>query len=118
MVFGPDGVGKSDLIRLAQSKGIPAYDVEAFGHNYEDRKKGFKVLESMEKSDYILFGAADLKLADINPFMKTVLLLPPNYDQLIEKSDQYDYVLDDVNVNFSLLKDILIKTNCPKEYLF
>ena len=142
ILFGPPGVGKTDIIRLAQSKDIPAYDIEAFGHDYEDRKKGFRVIDAMDKSDYVIFASSDLKLNDINPFMKTVLLLPEKddylkriaksafeyqpwhgmtplqaYEYFADNRNKFDMVFFDVVASMDFLKEILIKTDCPGRYL-
>lgn len=37
-LFGPPGVGKSTLIKLALEKGIVAYDLEDEGDSLEERK--------------------------------------------------------------------------------
>ena len=76
-LFGPPGVGKSTLIKIAREKGIIAYDLEEEGETLEERKNSLKRILESEMSEFILFGSADLGPKDFPDNTQTILLLPP-----------------------------------------
>jgi guanylate kinase len=134
-LFGPPGVGKSDLIRLAQESDIEAYDIETFGHSYEERKAGLIKVLGQVRGPYVLFGAADMKIKDFPVGTKTILLLPPileyknrveqrdkeyphkagqddlgAFKRFFEREEKFDIVFREVVSDKTLLNEILNKT--------
>jgi len=70
-IFGPPGVGKSTLIKLAIKRGIKAFDFEDLPE--EEVKEIFKEVSA----DIVLYGAAGLQPYDFPQDVELVLVLPP-----------------------------------------
>lgn len=89
-LFGPPGVGKSTLIKLATEKGISAYDLEGEANTLEDRKKALKEILDKKTADLVIIGSADLGPKDYPNYVETILLLPPkdHYMQRVKKRDE------------------------------
>ena len=87
-IFGPPGVGKSTLIKIALKKGIKAYNFEDFPS--EKRLNTAKEVFEEEFDNIVLFNAANLQPKDFPTDVELVLLLPPKvvYLERLKKRDQ------------------------------
>ena len=94
ILYGPPGVGKSSIIKLAQQRGIESIDIEKLGHSYEERKTEMLKVFKQLSSGLVICGAADMKQADFPVNTRSVLLLPDNetYERRLEhRNDEYPH---------------------------
>lgn len=96
-LFGPPASGKSTLIKEFKKLGIKAYDIERCGDSYNERKINFNKILKKEKSNYIIFGTADMKITDFPKNTIKILLLPPiniYKSRLKERNRKYPHKKD------------------------
>lgn len=74
-IFGPPGVGKSTLIKLAIKRGIKTFDFEDFSE--EEVLKRAKEIFKKVSGGIVLYGAAGLQPYDFPQDVELVLVLPP-----------------------------------------
>ncbi|XOB40518.1 MAG: GTPase [Candidatus Nealsonbacteria bacterium] len=88
-IFGPPGVGKSTLIKLAIKRGIKAFDFEDFPE--EETLRRVKEIFKKVPDDIVLYGAAGLQTYDFPQDVELVLVLPPK-DIYLERIKERDTV--------------------------
>ncbi|MFW9877084.1 MAG: hypothetical protein ACFFG0_28675 [Candidatus Thorarchaeota archaeon] len=124
-LFGPPACGKSTLIKEFKKIGVRAYDLEKYGHTYQERKNALQKILKKEKSDHIIFGAADMRINDFPKDTTKILLLPPleiYQKRLKERNKKYPHKegQDAINKYFSIDKskyDIIYSKDIPKKVL-
>lgn len=86
-IFGPPGVGKSTLVKLALKKGIKARDFESLP---EDKRLelAYEIFKN-EINGIVLYNAANLQPEDLPADIEAILLLPPE-KVYIERLHQRD----------------------------
>jgi adenylate kinase family enzyme len=131
-LFGPPGVGKSTLVKLAQNNGIKSYDLEEEVDDLENRKSKLNQILQSETSNLIIIGSADLGPKDYPKGVETILLLPPKniylrrsrirdekhtnkrgqktemmYDLSVGWKNHFDRIIDEVGTAEEILEKIL-----------
>ncbi len=86
-IFGPPGIGKSTLIKLAIKRGIKAFDFEDFPE--EEVLKHAKKIFKKVSGGIVLYGAAGLQPYDFPQDVELVLVLLPKivYLERVKKRD-------------------------------